>query len=83
MIKLQITRSNKFIKIYEKLDKSIKIKADKILEKITDNPEIGKPMQYSRKGTRELYIKPFRFSYKYVKEIDTIYLLNLYHKDEQ
>ncbi len=83
MIKLQVTKSNKFIKIYEKLDQTIKIKVDKLLEKIVNNPEIGKPMQYSRKGTRELYIKPFRLSYEYIKETETIYLLDLYHKDEQ
>ena len=49
--------------------------------KIKDNPEIGKPMQYGRKGTRELYISPFRLSYRI--ESDIVYILDLYHKDEQ
>ena len=53
------------------------------LHKIFSEPEIGKPMQYGRKGTREVYIPPFRLSYTYEKTIDTIYVLDLYHKDEQ
>ncbi|MDP7141474.1 MAG: type II toxin-antitoxin system RelE/ParE family toxin [Candidatus Woesearchaeota archaeon] len=51
------------------------------VSKIKDNPEIGKPMQYGRKGTRELYISPFRLSYRI--ESDIVYILDLYHKDEQ
>lgn len=51
--------------------------------KIRDNPEIGKPMRYSRKGTREVYMSPFRLSYLYIKEEDKILFLDLYHKDEQ
>ncbi len=31
--------------------------------RIVDNPEIGKPMRYSRKNTREIYIPPFWRSY--------------------
>ena len=51
------------------------------ISKIKDNPEIGKPMKYGRKGTRELYISPFRLSYKL--EGDMILILALYHKDFQ
>ena len=57
---------------------------DKIMKqilKIRDNPEIGKPMRHDRRGTRELYISPFRLSYKL--EGNIVYILNLYHKDEQ
>jgi len=35
----------------------------KQIQKIMSNPEIGKPMRYTRKGTRELYIPPYRLSY--------------------
>ena len=38
-------------------------------------------MKHNRKGTRELYIKPFRLSYIYIK--DTVYILDFYHNDEQ
>ena len=40
-------------------------------------------MRYARKGTRELYISPFRLSYLYLKEEDKIIILDLYHKDGQ
>jgi len=51
--------------------------------KIKENPEIGKPMMHGRKGTREVYIPPFRLAYVYIKEIDEVVFLELYHKDEQ
>ena len=62
-------------------DKPSKLKIIKQIQKIKDNPESGKPMRYSRKGTRELYIAPFRLSYKI--EGDLIYILDLYRKDGQ
>ena len=71
-----------FKKDFKKIkDRSIKEKIIKQVSKIKDNPEIGKPMRYDRKGTRELYIPPFRLSYKV--EGDTVYILALYHKDLQ
>ncbi len=51
--------------------------------KIIDSPEIGKPMRYSRKGIREVYVPPFRLSYLYIKNDEKIVFLDLYHKDEQ
>ncbi len=61
--------------------RGLKIKIIKQVQKIREYPEIGKPMKYSRKGTRELYIFPFRLSYKIENNI--VYILDLYHKDEQ
>jgi len=73
---------NYFKKEFKKIkDKSLKERIIKQIQKIKENPEIGKPMRYSRSGTRELYISPFRLSYKI--EDNTIYILCLYHKDEQ
>jgi len=40
-------------------------------------------MRYVRKGTRELYIGPFRLSYAYLKDENKIIFLDPYHKDEQ
>lgn len=40
-------------------------------------------MRYTRKGTRELYVGSFRLSYEYLKEEEIVYILDLYHKDEQ
>ena len=73
-----------FQRIYSKIkDRTLKEKFIKQFEKIRDNPEIGKPMKHGRKGTREVYISPFRLSYVYLKEDDKILFLDLYHKDEQ
>ena len=55
-----------FLKILSKLDNSVKKKVKKQIEKIIQNPEIGKPMKYSRKDTREVYIPPFRLSYVFL-----------------
>lgn len=71
-----------FKKDFQKIrDPTQKEKIIKQISKIKDYPQIGKPMRYDRKGTRELYISPFRLSYKI--EGDMVYILALYHKDEQ
>ena len=68
---------------YKKIkDRSLKERIIKQLNKIRENPEVGKPMRYTRKGTRELYIPPYRLSYM-IKTKDLIYILDLYHKNEQ
>ena len=72
-----------FKRRYEKLDKSVKEKISKILAKIISNPQIGKPMRYHRKGTRELYIKPFRLFYGYFPHENKIIILKIYHKKKQ
>jgi mRNA-degrading endonuclease RelE of RelBE toxin-antitoxin system len=81
MVDVEITPH--FQKAVSKIDNAPRIKALKQIEKIKNNPEIGKPMMYARKGTRELYIPPFRLSYAYLPEEDRIIFLDLYHKDEQ
>ena len=71
-----------FKKNFKKIkNSSLKEKIIMRISKIKENPEVGKPMRYGRKGTRELYISPFRLSYKL--EGDTIYILALYHKNFQ
>jgi len=76
--------SPKFEKTLKKIrDQRLKDKLKKQIEKIINNPEIGKPMKYARKGTREVHIPPFRLSYSYSKNEDKIIFLALYHKDEQ
>jgi len=70
----------KFKRIKNKLFKE---KIKKQLLKIRNNPEIGKPMKFTRKGTREVYVSPYRLSYVYFEEKQTIIILDLYHKDEQ
>ena len=73
-----------FHKLFSKIkDPILKEKIIKHIMKLKGNPELGKPMRYTRKGTRELYIPPFRLSYLYIKEEGKIVILDLYHKDEQ
>lgn len=75
---------SKFEKLVKKIkDQTSKEKVKKQIRRIIKSPEIGKPMRYSRKGTREVYIAPFTLSYMYIKEEDKIVFLDLYHKDEQ
>ena len=73
-----------FQKIFSKIkNNSLKEKIIKQFSKIKENPEIGKPMRNVRKGTREVYIHPFRLSYAYLKHEDKIVFLDIYHKDQQ
>jgi len=71
-----------FKKEFKKIkDSSLKERIIKQIQKIKENPQIGKPMRYSRKGTKEGYIPPFRLSCRVKGSI--IYILDLSHKDEQ
>ena len=76
-------RSLRFQKTFKKLDNSLKIRIKKLVNKIIENPEIGKSMKYNRKGTREVYAGSFRLSYSYDKNVDELIFLTIYHKDEQ
>jgi len=80
---VNIRTSEKFEKIFNKIDKSMKIRIDKQIDKIIECPEVGKPMRNVRKGTREVYVGSFRLSYSFDRNTDTIFLLDFYHKDEQ
>lgn len=80
---INVIRTETFIRRLSKIDKSLIDRVEKLVIKILNNPEIGKPMMYKRKGTRELYVKPFRLSYAYDKASNTLYFLDIYHKDEQ
>ena len=71
-----------FRKKFEKIrDISAKDRVKKQIRKIVEHPQIGKPIMYVRKGTRELYVAPYRISYAYMGGV--IILLDIYHKDEQ
>jgi mRNA-degrading endonuclease RelE of RelBE toxin-antitoxin system len=75
---------DKFKRIISKIkDNTIQKSVKGKIKKIIENPEIGKPMSNVRKGTRELYASPFRLSYAYHKDKDTIEFLDLYHKKLQ
>jgi len=72
-----------FQKAFSKVNSYLRERILKQLEKLDGNPEIGKPMSYARKGTREVYMGSFRLSYSYFKEENKLVFLDIYHKDEQ
>lgn len=73
-----------FEKIVRKIsDEGLRLRIKKLIGKIADSPEIGKPMRYGRKGTREVYVQPFRISYLHVPEEEKVVFSGIYHKDEQ
>ena len=77
-------RNIKFDKALKHIkNKDLKIRIWKQIDKIIENPEIGKPMRNVRKGTREVYVQPFRLSYAYFKNENKVIFLDLYHEDEQ
>ena len=72
---VEIRFDKKFANIFSKIkDNLLKEKIIRQIEKIKTNPDVGKPMKYSRKETRELYIKPFRLSYAYLINEKIIYI---------
>ena len=74
----------RFRQLFSKIkDKETKNKIITQIEKIKANPEVGKPMMYGRKGTREVYVDPYRLSYIYFKDENKVVFLDLYHKNEQ
>ena len=81
---LEVGYSDDLLKIITKFkDASLKEKIKKQIKKIVEQPEIGKPMRYARKGTRELYIGSYRLAYAYIKDKNKLIFLDLYHKNEQ
>jgi len=81
---VNVDYDSKFKEILSKIkDELFRIKIEKQIKKIINNPEVGKPMRNVRKGTREVYIQPYRLSYAYLKNENLIIFLDIYHKDKQ
>ena len=77
-----VVLDKQFVSVFSKIhDRKVKERIKCQIIKIKYNPGIGKPMRYGWKGTRELYVKPYRLSYT-VKE-EKIYILALYHNKNQ
>ena len=58
----KVIRSPTFIKQTKHLDNFLLKKLRAQINKILENPNVGKPLKYL-KGERSLYIKPFRLVY--------------------
>jgi len=81
---VRVVLNKNFQKIFSKIkDNLFKTKIIKQVEKIKHNPHVGKPMRNVRKGTRELYIPPFRLSYRYIENKNIVEILDIYHKKFQ
>lgn len=61
---VRIIPSKKFLKDTKRLSEFDKERIEKQIRKILENPNVGKPLKYSR-GERTLYIKPFRLIYSF------------------
>jgi mRNA-degrading endonuclease RelE of RelBE toxin-antitoxin system len=79
----EVIRAPRFMKAIKSIDRGSLKRVEKIIIKIIKNPEIGKPMRYARKGTREVYLGSFRLSYAYDLSTEILTFLDIYHKDEQ
>ena len=81
---VEVIFDNNFKRFFSNIkDNLLKTKIINQIKKIKLNPEVGKPMRNTRKGTRELYIKPFRLSYRFYKDTNIVEILDLYHKKKQ
>ena len=78
---VKVTFTEGFEKQFKKIkDNLTKEKIRKQIEKIIENPEVGKPLRYNLKGERTLYIKPYRLIYTINQ--DEIILLRFLHRQE-
>jgi len=81
---VEIRFDKNFAVIFSKIkDELLRTKIKKQVKKISENQEVGKPMRHDRRGTKELYIKPFRLSYSFDLSNNLVYILDLYHKKDQ
>ncbi|PLW79889.1 hypothetical protein C0585_05270 [Candidatus Woesearchaeota archaeon] len=81
---VDVSFENSFKKTFSKInDELLKLKIKKQIKKIVKTPNIGKPMRNVRKGTREVYVSPFRISYIFLDVKKEIIFLEIYHKDKQ
>ena len=76
----RIIAVQRFEKKVEKIkDRETKRRLNKRIGEIVKNPEIGKPLRFSMKGSRAVRIKPFRIIYALKEEV--LYLLDFEHRE--
>jgi mRNA-degrading endonuclease RelE of RelBE toxin-antitoxin system len=59
-------------------DRTVKDRVREQIKKILDDPEIGKPLRFTLKGERSVYVPPYRLIYAVQGE--TLYLLRFEHR---
>jgi len=76
----EIIWTQKFEQEFKKIkDRAIQDKIEKQIMKIKNNPNFGKPLRYSLKGERTIYVKPFRLIY--AVEGSNLILLRFEHRN--
>lgn len=62
---MEIIFSDDFKKEFKKIkDKETRLKIIKRIKKLSEQPEVGKPLKYELKNHRSLRIPPFRIIYR-------------------
>lgn len=75
---MKVIYEDSFLKDFSKIkDGGLKRDLSKQLRKVVDNPKIGKPLRYSRRLTREVYVPPFRLYYSYNEHLDVLTIFAL------
>lgn len=81
MVIREVIRTHKFKASFTKLkDRKTKDRVIKQIEKIIENPDVGKPLRYGLKGERSVRVSPYRLVYSI--EGETLYLLRFFHRGE-
>tara|TARA_Y100000034_G_C6631533_1_gene275718 strand:- start:36 stop:299 length:264 start_codon:yes stop_codon:yes gene_type:complete len=76
--------SERLQKIFEKLKKKDKVRADILkrkIKEILENPFIGKPLTGDMAGIRRIHIRPFVLSYEILEKGNIVRLLDYDHHD--
>jgi len=78
---VEIEYTDEFRKSVSKMrDEKVRERIIKLIEKIKNNPDIGKPLSYDLTGIRSLRIPPFRILYELKGE--KIILRTFEHRDK-
>ena len=78
---IEILYTEEFQKDVRKIrDSLIRIRIKKLIGRLTENPNLGKPLKYELSGFRSLRIKPFRLIYEFKN--NQIILHKFEHRDE-
>lgn len=81
MVISQIVWSAKFKSEVSKIkDNKLRQRLQNQIQKLTENPKLGKPLRYHLKGERTIYVKPYRLIYAFQGSV--LYLLRFEHRKE-
>jgi hypothetical protein len=81
---IELKFSEVFIKAKEKIkDSGVIEKLYKQILKLVNDPLTGKPMRFSRKGEREVYLGSLRLYYCFYEKEKILRFVEISHKDKQ